>query len=436
MDIRAVVDNHLCAGCGACYGMCPSGAIEMCETLDGRIEPRLIESACNDCGACHSVCPQSGMSARMAESLDRMMTGPVVNALLAMPLDRSVFLEGQTNGTVRTLIRYALQSGFADAALCVCEGGKDPLRPSVGVIRSADELQRIAKSKYCPVNFGDAIRYIRASEGKYIIVGLGCQMQALERAIERSSVIRTRVKLRIGLFCDRILKYRAADFLLRKAGVDAGNVTSFDYRHKEWRGYPGDVRVVDATGRVVNVDMAWRRQLPLFYTPSACRLCVDKLNILSDIALGDPWGIKTGRLVRAATIARTRVGADFLADAEAAGSIDTVECSSAQIARGQRVDRRRAQCRAYKREMLRRGFAIPAVLRSLAVSRDRGKSRLGESLGLRISLWGESRRGAMALNHLPVWIVGIVSVFKRSMRFLRRCGAYAMRRVRAAKVSD
>lgn len=431
IDIDSVVDNHLCAGCGACYGVCPSDAIEMRETLDGRIEPNVRRLECSNCGLCNSVCPQTGMAARMVEVLEHSLVGPVVDSHLTRPCDENMCLEGQTCGTVRALIKYCLESGAADGALCVCEDQKNPLRPEVRVLRTAGETHNVSKSKYCPVNWGEAIRYIRRHEGRYIVVGLGCQMQALERAMERSPVVRTRVKLRLGLFCDRILKYSAAEFLLKKAGVDAGNVAGFDYRHKAWRGYPGDVRVVDAAGGVANVDRVWRKQMLPFYTPAACRLCVDKLNVLSDIALGDAWGIDIGTRVRTATIVRTQAGSELLTEAEAAGIIQIDRCSSAQIVRGQHVDRRLAQCSTLKENMLRRGFAVPAVLGSSVISQRTARARLTDSLGLCVSLWAEGPRGGTALKHLPVWVVRIVGALNRSMRFLRRCRGYAIRRVRA-----
>ena len=46
-----------CAGCGACAGTCPVGAIV---EKDGKFE---VTDACVDCGACEAGCPVGAIKA-------------------------------------------------------------------------------------------------------------------------------------------------------------------------------------------------------------------------------------------------------------------------------------------------------------------------------------------------------------------------------------
>ena len=53
------VDKDVCIGCGACEGVCPTGAIKLDEA-DGKAacDPEV----CIDCGACVGTCPMSAIS--------------------------------------------------------------------------------------------------------------------------------------------------------------------------------------------------------------------------------------------------------------------------------------------------------------------------------------------------------------------------------------
>ena len=55
--MAAKVDKEKCAGCEACVGACPVGAIEV---KDGKAQVK--ESDCIECGACVGECPCEAIS--------------------------------------------------------------------------------------------------------------------------------------------------------------------------------------------------------------------------------------------------------------------------------------------------------------------------------------------------------------------------------------
>jgi len=56
-NIKQVVENNWCTGCGTCVAFCPVKALKIEYTGDGRYVPALDEGVCTDCGLCVELCP-------------------------------------------------------------------------------------------------------------------------------------------------------------------------------------------------------------------------------------------------------------------------------------------------------------------------------------------------------------------------------------------
>ena len=435
--ISDVVANLLCTNCGTCAGVCSTDALTMRETPGGEIIPELDSSLCTDCGLCHMVCPQIHMPAGMAENLSDPYIGPVQNACLGQATDPALAATGQTGGLTRTLVACALQCGMVDAAVCVVDDPTRALRPKVALLTTPADTLAVSRSKYCPVPINTIIRELRESHARVAYVGLGCHMQGLHLALERLPWLRKRIVLKLGLFCDRVLTYAAADYLVRCAGESPGNVTEFDYRHKSWQGWPGDIRVVSHGGRVKNVSRYKRVDTREVFTPIHCRLCVDKLNALADISLGDPHGLASGTQVPTAALIRTPAGHDLLRRAEESGKITVSPADGAEIARHQKMRRRASRCCLYGREMLRRGNELPAFLRvaPFEVTRERSAS-LYARLSARFAVACGTASGTRRVGRIPAWVLSACvlparqfKVWSRlAVRVLRRMGLWRPRR--------
>mgnify|MGYP001314953674 FL=1 len=429
MDILDVVKNHICTGCGICCGMCPTGAIAMSRTCDGRLTPTINNSMCSNCRLCDRVCPQIQQSKRMNEVIKDSIEGFAQEGYLGRPADDSLYMLGQTCGLVRCLLIYALQSGYADRIVCVKDNPDDPLHPVIDVFTKAEQAEQVARSKYCPIDFGRAIKHICKKEGKCIIVGLGCHLQGLNKAMEINTLLRERVKLSIGLICDRVLRFGAADFLLRRAGVNRKDLHSFDYKDKHWKGYPGDVRILDKKGLVHDVDRKWRLGVMEYYTPLYCRLCMDKLNLLSDISVGDPWGVRLSKEVFSAVIARTEKGNEFLLQAKQAGKIILQTSGVKVIVQGQNIAAKLHNCIKYKMMMQKSGLDIPIILKKELFNHTRLKATYVDKMWFRFNLWTERSKGAEFLNYLPFWLVYLSITLKKIERFLIRAKGFINRRL-------
>ena len=55
-----VVDKDVCLGCGACTGVCPTGAIKL--GADGKAE--CDQDVCIECQACVGTCPVGAVTSK------------------------------------------------------------------------------------------------------------------------------------------------------------------------------------------------------------------------------------------------------------------------------------------------------------------------------------------------------------------------------------
>ena len=415
--ISQVVENHICTNCGTCVGVCPAGALEMVETLGGEMLPQLNSERCTDCGLCHSVCPQINIPARMKEHLVNPCVGPVRRGFLGEVLDPGIAAAGQTGGVGRTLLASALEFGLCGAAVCVMDNPKKPLRPLAMIVRTPKEVFKSSRSKYCPIPVNALIDEMVKSDVQIAFLGLGCHMQGLHLAMENLPKLRDWITLKIGLFCDRVMTYAAADHLIRCAGMVPQNVASFDYKHKACGGWPGDIRIVTSDGSVRNVSRYRRLDALEFFTPIHCRLCIDKLNVLSDVSLGDPWGVAKGKQVPTAAIVRTRVGEKVLLEAQKAAKINLAPVEAEAVIRGQNIASRMDNCIKFRQEMTHRGYELPTFLRTGPMGVERKGSRpLLVRWAVGFTIFSNTTKGTRAITRIPPWLLALWGAPKRWYR--------------------
>jgi coenzyme F420 hydrogenase subunit beta len=418
--VSDVVENQICTGCGTCAGICPLVAIKMTETLDGRLIPEIDFSICRHCGLCDSVCPQLQISPRMNEYLDNPYIGPIQTTYLCRAIDPMVAFEGQTGGLVRSLLAWALESGTIDGVVCVKDDPSDYSHPKAMLLMTPSEVLNCSRSKYCPVGVNQILSRLLEFNGNVAYVGLGCHMQGLALAMEKFPKLREKISLRIGLFCDRVLTFRAVDYLVRCAGVCSGEISQIDYRHKEWRGWYGDIRIVKNNKSIVNLSRTWRSSAREYFTPLACRLCVDKLNALADISVGDPHGINTGKEVSTVVITRTQWGEKILLDGQHAGRIHVEPLELNKILMSQNITCRVNQALSFQKEMQSHHLDSPAFLKAISSVASFQKRRVWIWLVVNWTLFSQQPAGIWVVKYFPHWIPFLIYHITRIKKRLMR----------------
>ncbi len=340
-NIQAVVDSGLCAGCGTCVSVCPENAVEMSETPGGFLMASVDASGCNLCGTCAEVCPGSHLASGLMEDGVDPFKGKVHAAFLAQATDRELLLGSQSGGAVTALLCHLLDRGRIDSAIVTQMPRDGSLRPRAVRASCREEILKARGSVYCPVAVDAALRSGAGGHGcKTALVGLPCHVHGLRNAQACCSDYVGEVSIIIGLICSGILSYHAIDHLVGLTGLSVRDVSDLRYKSKERHGWPGDVRIRSKHGAVKWVRKEERFRCKPAFEALPCRLCFDRMNILSDLVVGDPWGLEQSREGSSVVIVRSAKGLDAIVSAERAGVVKLDPVPADAVFAGQTVDSR------------------------------------------------------------------------------------------------
>ena len=357
--VADVVAGGLCTCCGACTVVCSSRAIGMKETPAGLLHPAIDQALCTECGRCARVCPGPGLDLRFDESVD-LFHGVVLDAWLASASSTSIREAGQSGGAVGALTTFLLESGNVDACATTVMPDDGAFHAHGIIARDCEDLSRGQKSKYRPSATVAALADCAPTD-RVAFVGLPCHIHGVELLCRDSAPPGARVSFRIGLVCDRTLMGIGTDQLAREAGLAKEDVRGITYRDKKRFGWPGELSFRLASGATSYAPSTLRFGLKEYATPPRCRVCFDKMNVLSDIVAGDPWGVAESSDGYSVLLVRTAAGRQLVAEAHKNGYLDLERLEPARVIAGQLIEGHVAEYHAYTRAWTRAKLAPPAV---------------------------------------------------------------------------
>lgn len=340
--VQDVVSQHLCTQCGTCVAVCPTDAIEMRETPAGLLYPSVNGDRCVRCGRCRQVCPGEGLNVELPRGIDPFH-GVVTAAYVGYARDEVVRSKAQSGGVTTALLLYLLETGRIDGALVTTMPADGSLRPRPMLARTRAEILAAQGSKYCPAAVNAALGSVTIGD-RIAVVGLPCHMHGIKLLMQCRNGFSTTIHYRIGLFCDRVLLNSCIDQLERSVAVRAGNLMGVDYRNKI---RTGQVRLQLREGQDIIVPYSMVAHLKDCFTPLRCWLCFDKANILSDVSVGDPWGVARPVGGLSVVISRSQQGMLLLNRACSDGYLQLQEIGAEAVFRGQGIEERRRRYSAF-----------------------------------------------------------------------------------------
>lgn len=283
MVSRETVPN--CTGCSACQNACNLDAIEMVADKEGFVYPQVDSDKCIRCGKCVKSCP----------SLQGICSsghfGPEVYAAWNKNTEIRIL---STSGGVFTALAEAVigQGGYAAGAFY-----DDEFRICHGVVSSLDEVPRLRQSKYAQSWMGSTFRTIQKllKDGKTVLFcGTPCQSAGLQQFLGKEY----ETLYCCDFICRGVISPKVyAKFLQDMQPSNAVGLSRVHFKNKDFGWNRFSTKLTFGDGSVYHKDrnedhyMRGYLRHNLYLRPS-CHQCQYKtLPRISDMSLGDFWGI-------------------------------------------------------------------------------------------------------------------------------------------------
>ena len=302
---RDITRSGLCIGCGACAAQTPNAAMELDKF--GNYQPR------GDTIWLHQktesfaqICPFSPVAAdetQLARALfpdtphlDKHV-GRFAAAYVGYVAEAGFRGNGSSGGMVSWVANELLSQGLVDGVAHVVAAG-DPQSEGrffhYRIARTSDEIAAGAKSRYYPVEMSEILTQIRATPGRYAVVGVPCFIKALQLLRAQDAVVRERIAFTLGLFCGHMKSARFVESFAWQMNVPIEQISRVEFRLKDPTRaasvYTAQLTLRD--GNVVQKDwwnLADGDWGAGFFQNSACNFCDDVVAETADISFGDAW---------------------------------------------------------------------------------------------------------------------------------------------------
>jgi coenzyme F420 hydrogenase subunit beta len=335
-NVIEIKESYLCYGCGACNVVCAAQAITMKYDNIGRLQPEVDQEKCTNCGLCMKHCPSLDLNGIQYPATKDSYIGEVRNVYIGKSNNERIFRNSQSGGLVTTILNYLFETGKIDGAIVCRVDYSQEYLPKAIVVTNVEELYDCQKSSYVPVDMVSALKGVENLQS-IAVVGTGCHIQGFRALCNFKKEYRDKIKYTLGLICDRTLCKTITEVLGRDIYV--GKKKKIVWRDKS-KGYKNPRLLIKSEIGKEREEPQWKRHaLKDPFTNPRCRICFDKLNVHSDIVLGDPWGMSNVDWQNGASVVlvRSDLGEDIIDDMQSMQLIDLRKASLDEVISGQHI---------------------------------------------------------------------------------------------------
>jgi coenzyme F420-reducing hydrogenase beta subunit len=347
--------SDLCVGCGACGETALDGY--------GRHTPRTVANVADICPFSPEATNEDEISRRRFPSAPKAsaLIGRFEKAYVGHVAEADFRAQGSSGGLASWVAVELLRTGLVDGVAHVAS--RAPLF-AYRISRTCEEVRAGAKSRYHPVTLWPVLEEIRATPGRYALVGVPCFIKAIHLLRRRDPLLRARITFTLGVFCGHMKSAHFGESLAWQIGVRPGELAGIDYRMKDAR-RPANwyrVRALNSSGLAREKDwmhLAGGDWGAGFFQHPACDFCDDVVAETADISFGDAWVEPYSADGRGANVAviRSQVLLGLVEKGRAEGRLRLDEVDADFVARTQAAGlRHRREGLAYRLALRRRAM--------------------------------------------------------------------------------
>jgi colanic acid/amylovoran biosynthesis protein len=284
--------------------------------MKGQFYPQVDDASCTNCGMCLKVCPGfqiDPFDLRNLETLDGFYDNPQQSCYTAFCNNSEIRANSTSGGIVTAILSELIVKNIYDSAFVLDFERFDHNPARLISVNTHADIFKSAKSKYVPSSVYNVIKtLLNEKESKHIVTALPCQIFGIIKFMKLNNIPEDRL-LFMGLFCDLNLNYNFITFLEKQYAPQNDSALTIEYRTKEKDGWPGKMKLSFSSGQELWVDHRKRMRLKKYFQLNRCLLCVDKLNRLADISVGDCYiEREEDKKGKSSVISRTQKGQEII----------------------------------------------------------------------------------------------------------------------------
>ena len=214
-------------------------------------------------------------------------TGAYEQMYIGHARDPQLRSTGASGGILSTVLVYLLEKGRIDGAVITRMSGEKPWLTEPFIATTREEILQGAQSKYILSSVNEILPQIGAFKGKLAYVGLPGQVQGIRKLQKAGDPLVKNIRYILGPYYGNTLHFSSVKSFLRSHGEkDYRRIRELHFRHGEW---PGNMRVVMESGRVIELKKFHANYLIPFHIVRNSLYCTDFSNEFTDISGGDAW---------------------------------------------------------------------------------------------------------------------------------------------------
>lgn len=334
-DLSAVIKSGMCIGCGACT-FTKSGVTLRFDQERMMFQPDSIgdENAAKVCPAVQV--DLDDLQRKLFPGDEISEHGVVKGVYLAQSKDLTRNLNASSGGLIKEIMLEYLRDSSIDGVIALSH--KEGLSYEPKLIKSAQEVDSLPGSIYHNNSLENALKILHQCVKPVVLVGIPCQLEGIYNYIFNfNPALRSKIHATIGLICGWNYSLHALKAICHFKDVPYDRLTNVSYRGG---GAVGKLRLQTLNGETVvnrRTDLSYHVAFDSSFNIPRCHLCVDHVNFLADIVVGDAWlpstvKSKTGVSI---VVCRTDAAKKLLNDISAAGKIELTPATTEEITESQ-----------------------------------------------------------------------------------------------------
>ncbi len=275
-----IINKHECAGCSACYSICPTNSISMISDVEGFDYPLINQDTCIDCNLCVKTCP--------------IINGVTVDnnptAYAAYHKNEDIRMQSSSGGVFTAISEYVIRNSGVVFGVCF----DDSFNAVHDYAETIEGLIKMRGSKYVQSRIGDAYRQVKGFLGQERLVlftGTPCQIAGLKSYLGNDS----EYLITQDIICHGVPSPKAWNKYLELFSR-TGRIQSISFRNKDTGWSEFSMKVTTTTEKyrqALSKDYFLKAFLSdLCLRPSCYHCHFRTLHRASDITLADFWGIE------------------------------------------------------------------------------------------------------------------------------------------------